>query len=65
MNDSLHKDLSVYQLALGVEAPSQTVTLSPATLLSLVRAQIDLLIEQQLSATLWIKLPPGKFGLQK
>jgi len=60
MNDSLHKDLSVYQLALGVEAPSQTETLSPATLLSLVRAQIDLLIEQQLSATLWIKLPPGK-----
>ncbi|MBD2342722.1 DICT sensory domain-containing protein [Anabaena subtropica] len=60
MNDSLHKDLSVYQLALGVEAPSQTVTLNPATLLSLVRAQIDLLIEQQISATLWIKLPPGK-----
>lgn len=60
MNDSLHQDLSVYQLALGVEAPSQTVTLNPATLLSLVRAQIDLLIEQQISATLWIKLPPGK-----
>lgn len=60
MNDSLHKDLSVYQLALGVETRSQTVTLDPATLLSLVRAQIDLLIEQQLSTTLWVKLPPGK-----
>ncbi|MBD2505408.1 DICT sensory domain-containing protein [Anabaena azotica] len=60
MNDSLHQELSVYQLALGVEAPAQTVTLDPATLLSLVRAQIDLLIEQQLSTTMWVKLPPGK-----
>jgi signal transduction histidine kinase len=25
-----------------------------------VRAQIDLLIEQQIAATLWVKLPPGK-----
>ncbi|BAY36549.1 two-component sensor histidine kinase [Nostoc sp. NIES-2111] len=60
MNDFLHQDLSVYQLALGVEAPAQTVALDPATLLSLVRAQIDLLIEQQQSTTLWVKLPPGK-----
>jgi signal transduction histidine kinase len=60
MNDSLHKDLSVYQLALEAGTPSQTVLLDPAMLLSLVRAQIDLLIEQQLSTTLWVKLPPGK-----
>ncbi|BCL36603.1 DICT sensory domain-containing protein [Nostoc sp. MS1] len=60
MNDSLHKDFSIYQLALGTEAHAQTVALDPATLLSLVRAQIDLLIEQQLSTTLWVKLPPGK-----
>lgn len=60
MNDSLHKDFSVYQLALGVEAPPQPLLLNPAIMLSLVRSQIDLLIEQQINATFLIKLPPGK-----
>ena len=60
MNVSLAQDLSVYQLALGVKSPPQALSLSPATLLSLVRSQIDLLIEQQITATLWVKLPPQK-----
>ncbi|WP_341524510.1 DICT sensory domain-containing protein [Nostoc sp. UHCC 0302] len=60
MNVSLAKDLSIYQLVLGVQSPPQPLSLSPATLLSLVRAQIDLLIEQQIVATLWVKLPPEK-----
>ncbi|MBE9004168.1 ATPase [Fortiea sp. LEGE XX443] len=60
MNDSLRKELSVYQLALGVEAPPQPLPSNPASLLSLVRSQIDLLIEQQIAATFWVKLPPGK-----
>ncbi|MGF2035141.1 MAG: DICT sensory domain-containing protein [Nostoc sp. CmiVER01] len=60
MNVSLAKDLSVYQLVMGVQAPPKPLSLSPATLLSLVRAQIDLLIEQQIAATLWVKLPPEK-----
>ncbi len=60
MNVSLVKDLSVYQLVMGVQAPPKPLSLSPATLLSLVRAQIDLLIEQQIAATLWVKLPPEK-----
>ncbi|MEH2289061.1 DICT sensory domain-containing protein [Nostoc sp.] len=60
MNVSLAKDLSVYQLVMGVQAPPKPLSLSPATLLSLVRAQIDLLIEQQIVATLWVKLPPDK-----
>ncbi|MDZ8096069.1 MAG: DICT sensory domain-containing protein [Nostoc sp. DedQUE05] len=60
MNVSLAKDLSVYQLVMGVQAPPKPLSLSPATLLSLVRAQIDLLIEQQIAATLWVKLPPDK-----
>ncbi len=60
MNDSPRQDLSFYQLALGVEAPPQPLPLNPATLLSLVRSQIDLLIEQQIVATFWVKLPPGK-----
>ncbi|MEH2445621.1 MAG: DICT sensory domain-containing protein [Nostoc sp.] len=60
MNVSLAKDLSVYQLVMGVQMPPKPLSLSPATLLSLVRAQIDLLIEQQIAATLWVKLPPEK-----
>ena len=60
MNVSLAKDLSVYQLVMGVQAPPKPLSLSPATLLSLVRAQIDLIIEQQIAATLWVKLPPEK-----
>lgn len=60
MNDSLAQDLSIYQLALAMQAPPQPLPLSPATLLSLLRAQIDLLIEQKIAATLWVKLPPGK-----
>lgn len=60
MNDSVHKDFSVYQLALGAESFSQAFPLNPATLLSLVRATIDLLIERQINATIWFKLPPGK-----
>ncbi len=60
MNVALAQNLSIYQLALGMQPPPQTLPLSPATLLSLIRAQIDLLIEQQILATLWVKLPPGK-----
>ncbi|MBW4556892.1 MAG: ATPase [Trichormus sp. ATA11-4-KO1] len=60
MNDSPRQDLSVYRLALGAQAPPQPLPLNPATLLSLVRSQIDLLIEQQITATFWVKLPPGK-----
>ncbi|BBD58678.1 two-component sensor histidine kinase [Nostoc sp. HK-01] len=60
MNDSLRKELSVYQLALGVETPPQPLPSNPASMLSLLRSQIDLLIEQQITATFWVKLPPGK-----
>ena len=60
MNVSLDWDLSIYQLALSVKTPHQPLSLSPATLLSLVRSQIDLLIEQKIAATLWVKLPPQK-----
>ncbi|WP_016875370.1 DICT sensory domain-containing protein [Chlorogloeopsis fritschii PCC 9212] len=60
MNFSLTKKLSIYYLASGVQPPPPPLFLSPANLLSLLRAQIDLLIEQQIAATLWVKLPPGK-----
>ncbi len=50
---------SLYQLALGTSS-TQPSTNSPATLLSLVRSVIDLLVEQPIGATLWVKLPPGE-----
>ncbi|MBW4631990.1 MAG: ATPase [Iphinoe sp. HA4291-MV1] len=61
MNFSFAQDMSVYQqLASGMQALPQLLPHSPATLLSLLRSQIDLLIEQQIAATLWVKLPPGE-----
>jgi signal transduction histidine kinase len=44
----------------GVEAPPQAFPSNPASLLALLRSQIDLLIEQKITATFWVKLPPGK-----
>ncbi|MCX7597201.1 MAG: ATPase, partial [Fischerella sp.] len=61
MNASFVPDLSIYQLTLEVQMiPSQVLSLTPATLLSLLKSQIDLLIEKQIAATLLVKLPPGK-----
>jgi len=60
MNVYLAQDLSIYQLALSVQTPPQPVRLSAATLLSVLRSQIDLLIEHKIAATLWVKLPPQK-----
>ncbi|OKH22099.1 DICT sensory domain-containing protein [Chroogloeocystis siderophila] len=51
---------SLYKSILNVEPPPQLLAVSAATLLSLVRATIDVLIENQISATLWLKLPPGE-----
>ena len=52
--------LTLYEQALGVERPPQPLPVSPATLLSLVTSVIDLLVEQQISATIWSKLPSGE-----
>ncbi|NJM71016.1 MAG: ATPase [Scytonema sp. RU_4_4] len=61
MNFFFAQDVSVYQqLTSGMQTLPQLLPHSPATLLSLLRSQIDLLIEQQIAATLWVKLPPGK-----
>ncbi len=60
MNDFQRKDLSIYRLALEVQTPPEVLVVNPATLLSLVRSQIDVLISQQITATFWVKLPPGK-----
>ena len=53
-------DISLYKLALNIETPPSPMLVSPATLLSLAESVMELLVEQQISATLWLKLPPGK-----
>ena len=58
MNLPSPPDLSVYQLALNTLTAPQSLKLSPATLKSLVGALIDVLIEEQIPTTLWVKLPP-------
>lgn len=59
MYSQLSQDISLYELALGSEHPPQTLQVSLATLQSMVGGAIDLLIEQQISATLWIKPASG------
>ncbi len=58
-------DASLYGLAFTTQPPPQRLVVSPGTLLSLVESMIDLLVEQQISAKLWIKLPPGELWLSE
>jgi len=53
-------DVSLYHLASSIDPSPQTLSVSPATLLSTASSVIDLLIDQQIAATLLVKLPPGK-----
>jgi len=53
-------DVSLYELAVNTEPSPQSMPISSTTLVSLVGSVIDLLIEQQISAKLWVKPPPGK-----
>jgi signal transduction histidine kinase len=59
MNLSLAQDLSLYHLIATSENGCQPSSVSPATLLAMVRSQIDIMIEQQIPATVWAKLPAG------
>ncbi|HEY9741924.1 MAG TPA: DICT sensory domain-containing protein [Coleofasciculaceae cyanobacterium] len=58
MNLPSSPDVSLYQLAVETLAPAQSFSVSPTTLKSLVGSLIDVLIEEKIPATLWVKLPP-------
>lgn len=58
-------ELSLYQLTQQVDKPLTTITVGAETLKSYVAAIIDLAIEQQLKATVWLKLPQTKSWLQE
>ena len=51
---------SLYQLALEALGFPQPLSVSSTTLRSLVGALIDVLIEEKIPATFWVKLPPTK-----
>jgi two-component system phosphate regulon sensor histidine kinase PhoR len=53
------QDVSLYKLALSIEPALQILSVSPATLKSLVESFVDLLIEQKITSEIWIKSPFG------
>lgn len=59
MNLSPAQDISLYELALSAQQPPHALQVSPATLKSMVDALIDLLLDQEIPATLLVKLPRG------
>ncbi|NEO75546.1 DICT sensory domain-containing protein [Moorena sp. SIO4G3] len=55
MNLPPNPELSLYQLVLETLASPESLKITPVTLKSLVRATFDLLIAQNISATIWVK----------
>ncbi len=51
------QDISLYELACHCQSPPTPLQLSPATLKSAMASLIDVLVDQELAATLWVKLP--------
>ena len=60
MNPSRQPDVSLYELAISSDPQPQPLQISPTTFKSLVGIMVDLLIEQQIPATIWLKLPRGE-----
>jgi len=52
-----YQDISLYELACHCPSPPTPLQLSPATLKSVMASLIDVLVDQELAATLWVKLP--------
>lgn len=53
------QDVSLYELALSAEQPPHPLQISPTTFKATISTILDLLIDQKLPATLWLKLPKG------
>ncbi len=56
-NPPTTSELSLYQLAHTLESQPSVVTVRTSTFKALVETLISLLIEQQIRATVWVKLP--------
>lgn len=59
MTSSRVQDVSLYELALSSEQPPHPLQVSPSTFKSMVGLFLDILIELNIPATLWMKLPRG------
>ncbi|MEQ8751916.1 MAG: DICT sensory domain-containing protein [Coleofasciculus sp. G1-WW12-02] len=57
MNSLPTLDLSLYQLALDNLTTPQSLSISPVGLKTLVGAMVDVLIEEKVPATIWVKSP--------
>jgi two-component system, OmpR family, phosphate regulon sensor histidine kinase PhoR len=53
-------DASLYELAIDSEPAPQPLKISPTTFKSMVGLVFDLLVDQQIPATIWLKLPKGE-----
>jgi two-component system phosphate regulon sensor histidine kinase PhoR len=53
------KDVSLYELALSCEQLTHPLQVSPTIFKSILGTVVDFLIDEQLPATLWMKLPRG------
>lgn len=60
MNPSRSPDVSLYELATSLGQTPQTLQISPTTFKSLVGIVLDLLLEHNIAATIWLKLPKGE-----
>lgn len=60
MTSLSYPDVSLYELILNSEHPPKSLQISPTIFKTMVGSLLDLLIEQQIQATLWVKLPKGE-----
>ncbi|ELS00623.1 signal transduction histidine kinase [Xenococcus sp. PCC 7305] len=60
MTSKTKSSLSLYQLVQSINPPPLEIAVSPTTVRSCVAMFLDLLIEQKLSAKIWLKLPQTK-----
>lgn len=60
MNSSRTPDASLYELAIHSEPSPQPLQISPTTFKTLVGLLLDLVADQALPATIWMKLPRGE-----
>lgn len=59
MTELRPKDVSLYELALSCEPDAHPLQVSPTIFKSIVGTVFDFLVEENISATLWMKLPRG------
>ena len=60
MNPKTKSSLSLFQLVQSLNPPPMAIAVSPTTAQSCVAMLLDLLIEQELPAKIWLKLPQTK-----